>query len=64
MRDPKRIPKMMAILQEGWNIVPDWRFGQLIENFKRYIGRDDLFHIEDDEMIKLMRKYFGLDQED
>ena len=35
MRNPDRIPKILSLLQQGWEKVPDWRFGQLIENLKR-----------------------------
>lgn len=61
MRDPNRIPEIMALLQRGWQKVDDWRFGQLIENLKRYIGVDDLFYIEDDKMIEKIIDYFDLE---
>ena len=60
MRDPKRIPEFLAIVQECWEKVPDWRFGQLIENFKRFSGKSDLFYLEDDEFEKLLKNYFNL----
>ena len=60
MRDPDRIAKIMALLQQGWTKVPDWRLGQLFENLKRYIGVDDLFYIEDDEMTKKIIEFFDL----
>ena len=60
MRDPNRIPEILALLQRGWQKVPDWRFGQLVENLKRYIGVDDLFYIEDDEMTQKIIEFFGL----
>lgn len=62
MRDPNRIPEIMALLQRGWQKVPQWRLGQLIENLKRYIGVDDLFYIEDDEMIEKIVNFFDLDE--
>lgn len=62
MRDPNRIPEILAILQQGWEKVPDWRLGQLIENLKRYIGVDDLFYIEDDKMIEKIIDFFGLEE--
>ena len=49
------------MLQQGWEKVPDWRLGQLIENLKRYIGIDDLFYIEDDEMTKKIVDFFDLE---
>lgn len=62
MRDPNRIPEIMTLLQNGWERVPDWRLGQLIENLKRYIGVDDLFYIEDDKMIESIIDFFDLDE--
>ena len=62
MRDPNRIPEIIALLQRGWQKVDDWRLGQLIENLKRYIGLDDLFYIEDDKMIEKIIDYFDLDE--
>lgn len=62
MRDPNRIPEIMTLLQNGWERVPDWRLGQLIENLKRYIGVDDLFYVEDDKMIESIIDFFDLDE--
>ena len=45
MRDPKRITPLLTELSEQWKKFPDWRFGQLIENIKRFYGVDDLFFI-------------------
>lgn len=64
MRDPNRISKVMALLEEGWKKVPDWRFGQLIENLKRYIGVQDLFYIEDDKLEEYIKNYFDLEVKD
>ena len=61
MRDPNRIPEFTDLLKEGWSKVPDWRFGQLIENLKKYCDKPDLFYIEDDEMAKIIKEYFDLD---
>ena len=63
MRDPKRIPEILKLLQECWENVPDWRFGQLIENLKRYIGSADLFYIEDDKLVQYIKEFFRLDEE-
>lgn len=64
MRDPKRIAVLLRILEIGWEKVPDWRFGQLIENFKRYIGKQDLFYIEDDDMMEELVRYFNITEDD
>lgn len=63
MRNPDRIPEIITLLQLGWQKVPDWRIGQLLENLKRYTGKDDLFYIEDEEMMKYIIDYFDLDED-
>lgn len=63
MRDPKRIPEILKLLQECWENVPDWRFGQLIENLKRYIGSADLFYIEDDKFVQYLKEFFQVEEE-
>lgn len=62
MRDPKRIPQMLELIQQGWEKVPDWRFGQLIENLRRYSGVGDLFYVEDDDMVEIITVLFGLEE--
>lgn len=59
MRDIKRIEPFMNELTEIWRTVPDWRFGQLIENFKRIAKVEDLFYIEDDKMLEVLKKFKG-----
>lgn len=62
MRDPNRIPEILAMLRQCWEKVPDWRLGQLIENLKHDIGVDDLFYIEDDKMIEYIIDFFDLEE--
>ena len=57
MRDPKRITPLLTELSEQWKKFPDWRFGQLIENIKRFYDVDDLFFIEDDKMLELIKDF-------
>jgi hypothetical protein len=59
MRDPKRIGLFLEKIGEYWEKVPDWRFGQLISNFASWLGRRDIFFIEEDEFLELMDKYFS-----
>ena len=61
MRDPNRISKFLSLVEAGWKKFPDMRFGQLIENLKRYTGKDDIFYIEDEQMEKYIKDYFDLD---
>ena len=58
MRDEKRIDEFCELLKKGWHKVPDWRFGQLIENLKRVAQQTDIFYIEDDVMLDLLKVYF------
>ena len=57
MRDINRIEPFMNELTEIWYTVPDWRFGQLIENFKKFTEVEDLFYIEDDKMLEVLQKF-------
>lgn len=57
MRDPKRIKPLLMEIEKQWENFPDWRLGQLIENIKRFYNIDDLFYIEDDEMLKLIKNF-------
>lgn len=62
MRDPNRIYEITTLIQNGWQKVNDWRFGQIIENLKQYIGVDDLFYIEDDELKEKIIDFFDLEE--
>lgn len=62
MRNPNRIYEILNLLQRGWEKIPDLRFGQLIENLKRYIDVDDLFYIEDDELVEKIIDFFDLEE--
>jgi len=58
MRNPKRISRLMNILQYYWfNEVPDWRFGQLISNLESAAG-GDIFYMKDENFIRLVEQYF------
>ena len=57
----KHITLLLRIASE--TKVPEWRFGQLIENLKRHIGTDDLFYIEDDMLAEEIIKFFKLDED-
>jgi len=56
----KHITLLLRIASE--KKVPEWRFGQLIENLKRYMGSDDLFYVEDWMLAEAIIKYFDLDE--
>lgn len=59
MRDPKRIEGFMRRLTDVWKCVPDWRFGQLVENILRDNGEiiSRIFFIEDDRFDKMIAKF-------
>lgn len=63
MRDSTRIPLHCTTLQNAWNEVPDWRFGQLISNFYRWLttekGVYDVFFLEDDKFFSYLEEYIG-----
>ena len=64
MRNPERIkPFYMALAEYHEDFVPDWRFCQLIENFKRWVfsekGIVDIFYIEDDKAKEYLEEYFN-----
>lgn len=54
-RDPKRIEKIIPLLEEAWKKNPDWRLGQLISNLLGP-GRHDVFYVEDEEWEALLAK--------
>lgn len=58
MRDRMRIPMVLQLIERYWLQVPDWRFGQLIENIKTFVGVEDLFFMEDDELMQIFEDFF------
>lgn len=59
MRDSKRIRKFCNMLATSWELLPDWRFGQLLFNIFVQIKSEgkDPFYVEDDAMIKHIEEY-------
>ena len=62
MRDPNRIKPFLETIAKCWEQVPDWRFGQLIENLKRRLDIKDLFYIEDKELEETIKKVFNIEE--
>lgn len=56
MRDPARIKKILAKLEEVWTKYPDMRFCQITESvtYKHYT---DLFYLEDDKFLALLEEW-------
>lgn len=57
MRDPKRLYKFyQELMKIHMNYFPDWRFGQLVDNFYGYLG-NDAFYLEEDRFIERLKEY-------
>ncbi|MFH1802825.1 MAG: hypothetical protein ABH864_05260 [archaeon] len=53
MRDPKRIDRILKLIEKKWQENPDQRLGQLLEN---YAFKDDvIFQLEDDVVEKRLK---------
>ncbi len=53
MRDPDRIPKILAEIESIWCKLPDMRLGQLVA-----CVTDDFFTIEDEKLVQALHKMF------
>ena len=62
MRDPNRIAHLSVLLGRLWKRNPDLRFAQIVELLKSKLGTDDMFYIEDDDLIKLMERMVDKDK--
>lgn len=58
MRDPARIPEILARIQKVWEQHPDQRLGQLIENALRE-DDGDLFYVEDEILASRVAELDG-----
>lgn len=62
MRDPNRIDKFCDELKTIWHQVPDWRFGQLMENMlsarlQAVQNPNGCFYTEDEELFAFFESY-------
>lgn len=60
MRNPNRIPIILAKIEEIWKANPDLRLGQLLTNAANHSGwkgNDDLFFYEDNDLFKGLEKF-------
>jgi uncharacterized protein YihD (DUF1040 family) len=62
MRDPNRIAHLLVLLGKLWKRNSDLRFSQIVEILKSKLGTDDMFYIEDDDLIKLMERMVDNDK--
>jgi uncharacterized protein YihD (DUF1040 family) len=57
MRNPNRIPEILEMIKNTWERGnTDLRFCQLLQNII-YDKKDNMFNIEDDELIEMLEKY-------
>ena len=57
MRPVERIPEVLSSLKKVWEKYPDMRLGQLLMNIARLAGPEqNLFYIEDDELLKRLSR--------
>ena len=56
MRDPNRIEHLLVLLGKLWKRNPDLRFAQIIEILKSNLWTDDMFYVEDDDLIELLER--------
>lgn len=55
MRDPARIDGVLKEIKTFWELVPDWRFNQLMSNIQKMYG-DDMFFVEDDVFVDFLKE--------
>lgn len=57
MRNPDRLDNFYdELCKIHKKYVPDWRFGQMMINI---FGSEDIFYLEEDEVIERINRYFG-----
>ena len=60
MRDPERLDAFYDELKRiHKEYFPDWRFGQMVENVRRFSRAEDLFYYEEDDFLKLLKNIVG-----
>ena len=60
MRRKERIGPFLERLKAVWELVPDWRFGQLMCNTLGSCGMDPFF-VEDDMLISAIEKCMNVE---
>jgi hypothetical protein len=49
--------QVVEALLEDWLLVPDLRLGQLIDNAKHGLKQEDLYYIEDFDLVDTVRRF-------
>lgn len=62
LRDPQRIPALLARVQTAWAKMPEQRFGQLILNYFHWLDEHNKtpFYMEDEELISQFEAYVAI----
>jgi len=55
MRDPKRIRKILDLIERIWKRNPDLRLTQLIQNC---FGTGDIYYFEDEDLERRLRAVY------
>ncbi len=55
MRDPKRIPEIVGLVEKIWKKYPDLRLTQLIMNALKMSS--DPYYVEDDKLHEALKTY-------
>jgi len=55
MRDPRRITRIITILEKVWQTQSDLRLGQLLLNLATLYDFD-LYYLEDNKLERLLKK--------
>ncbi len=59
MRNPERIPEILDRIRKVWEQHPQLRLGQLlVASFQRKTKQNDIFHVEDKELIEMVEELF------
>lgn len=58
MRDPERIPEVLAELERMWRLYPDWRLGQLLTNVADWAGQP-VWDLEEDALVSQIRRHLA-----
>ena len=58
MRNPERIPEILDRIRKVWEQHPQLRLGQLlVASFQKKTKQNDIFYVEDKELIKKLTEY-------
>lgn len=63
MRDSKRIVRISNKLIKAWQLVPDWRLGQLVSNLMGPGYHRDIFYTNDETWEALLDRFISSFQE-